>query len=125
MSNSFEELIVYQKARTFRRDISLLVKTFPPEERFRLTDQLIRSSRSVAAQLAEGHGRFHYQENIQYCRISRGSLEETHEHLSVALDVGYIDEIQFENLLTQKTEILKILNGYITFLQKSKRENLT
>ncbi|MGB0176006.1 MAG: four helix bundle protein, partial [Owenweeksia sp.] len=62
---SFEELKVYQEAREFRKEISGISKALPAEEKYRLTDQLIRASRSVTAQIAEGFGRFHYQENIQ------------------------------------------------------------
>lgn len=119
--NSFEELTVYQKARDYRIAIAAIVKNFPVDEKFRLTDQLIRASRSVTAQIAEGHGRYHYQENSQFCRIARGSLEESHEHLLVALDSEFIDEKAYLELLALKTEVLKLLNGYINYLQKQKQ----
>jgi len=70
---SFEDLIVWQKGRAFRKNISVLVKTFPKEEKYRLCDQLIRASRSITANIAEGHGRFHFQENIQFVRMARAS----------------------------------------------------
>ncbi len=63
---SFEELNCWKKAASLRRKISILVKTFPREEKYRLVDQMIRSSRSAPAQIAEGFGRFHFQENIQF-----------------------------------------------------------
>lgn len=119
--NSFEELTVYQKARDYRIAIAAIVKNFPVDEKFRLTDQLIRASRSVTAQIAEGHGRYHYQENSQFCRIARGSLEESHDHLLVALDSEFIDEQAYLELLALKTEVLKLLNGYINYLQKQKQ----
>lgn len=117
---SFEDLNVYQKARAFRIDVSNVVKGFPNDEKYRLTDQLLRSSRSVTAQIAEGHGRFHYQENIQFCRIARGSLDETHEHLNTALDEGLIDKIIWDDLIEKKTAVIQLLNGYINYLRKSK-----
>lgn len=61
-----------------------MVKSFPKEEKFRLSDQLIRSTRKCPANIAEGHGRYHWQENIQYNRIARGSLTESIDHLNVA-----------------------------------------
>lgn len=73
---SFEELEVYKKARTFRMEISQLCKTLPKDELYKLVDQMKRASCSVTNQITEGFGRFHYQENIQYCRIARGSLDE-------------------------------------------------
>ncbi len=66
--STFEDLEIWQLARNFRKEISTLVKTFPSEEKYRLTDQMIRSSRSVTANIAEGYGRYHFQENIQFCR---------------------------------------------------------
>ncbi|WP_421978552.1 four helix bundle protein [Roseivirga seohaensis] len=85
---SFKDLEAWKKGRVLRGDISVLTKTFPVEEKFKLVDQLIRASRSVTANLAEGYGRFHYQENIQFCRVSRGSLTEIQDHITVAYDEG-------------------------------------
>jgi four helix bundle protein len=66
----------------------LLAKSFPKDEKFLLTGQLLDSARSVTANIAEGFGRFHHQENILFCRRSRGSLCETMEHLISAYDEG-------------------------------------
>ncbi len=85
-----ENLEVSVKAKEYRRDIYELVKQFPKIEEFRLSNQLIRSTRKYPANIAEGYGRFHYKENIQFCRIARGSLVETLDHLSVALECDYI-----------------------------------
>lgn len=67
-----EELEAWKKARAFRIEISSMAKSLSESEKYRLKDQLIRASRSIAANIAEGHGRFHYQENIQFCRQARG-----------------------------------------------------
>jgi four helix bundle protein len=79
--NSFEDLETWKKCRQFRNEISLLIKQFPAEEKYRLVDQLHRSSRSVTANIAEGHGRFHYQDNLKFCRNARGSLNEVLDHI--------------------------------------------
>ncbi len=119
--NSFEELEVYKECRKFRQEISNLVKTnLPPEEKFMLKAQIIKSSRSVTAQIAEGFGRFHFQENVQFCRIYRGSLTETLEHLLVAFDEKYIDQVTLDNLRNQYAHCLKLLNGYILYLKNQK-----
>lgn len=83
---SFEDLLVWKKCRALRVSISNFCKTFPKNEEYRLKDQLIRSSRSITANIAEGYGRFHFRENIQYCRQASGSLYEVIDHLNCALD---------------------------------------
>ena len=89
-SRSFEELEIYKRSCVFRKKIFELSKTFPSSEKFKLVDQLVRSTRKCPANIAEGHGRFHYQENIQYCRIARGSLTEAQDHLNCAYECEYI-----------------------------------
>ncbi len=84
------DLEIYKKATQLRVEMFELCKTFPKEEKYRLVDQLIRSTRKCPANIAEGYGRFHYQENIQYCRIARGSLYESIDHLSCAKECNYI-----------------------------------
>lgn len=118
--NSFKELEVWKACRELRLLIWKLVKSFPPEEKYRLTDQMIRASRSATAQIAEGYGRFHFQENIQFCRISRGSLFELIDHLTVALDSEYINDQEYNDLDQKTVRCIQILNGYINYLVKAK-----
>ncbi|SEF58596.1 four helix bundle protein [Algoriphagus boritolerans] len=73
---TFEDLEVWKKGRDVRLFVQTVVKKFPAEEKFALTLQIRKSSRSITNNIAEGYGRFFYQENIQFCRISRGSLTE-------------------------------------------------
>ncbi len=121
--NSFEELEGWKECRQLKIYISKLSKTFSLDEKYRLTDQIIRSSRSITANIAEGFGRFHFQENIQYCRQARGSLFETLEHFYTAFDENYIDDkvvLEFKGLFEK---CLKLLNGYIAYLLKAKLGN--
>jgi len=115
-----EELEAWKKARAFRKEISSMAKLLPEYEKYKLRDQLIRASRSIPANIAEGHGRFHYQENIQFCRQARGSLVECLEHLICAFDEEYISEIELQKFRKLYDELLKILNGYIAYLGKQK-----
>lgn len=120
--NSFTNLNVYKKCRTFKKWVSRIVKQyFPPEEKYLLTAQILDASRSVTANIAEGHGRFYYQDNIRFCRISRGSLEETLEHLITAFDEAYITSDILKEGKIQQEECLKLINGYINYLEKSKQ----
>ena len=118
---TFKDLEVWKKCRLLRMEIWVLVKTFPPEEKYRLVDQMIRSSRSPSSQIAEGYGRYHYQENVQFCRIARGSLYEVIDHLSVCLDSAYISSDKHENLQQLAYECIRMINGYINYLIKSKK----
>ncbi|MGW1454112.1 four helix bundle protein [Salegentibacter sp. Hel_I_6] len=116
---SFEDLVCWQKGRAIRMEISKLITQFPAEEKFELVSQMRRASRSVTHNLAEGYGRFHFKENIQFCRISRGSLYEIKDQLITAFDEQYIDEKTFENLKKKVEEGIVILNGYINYLKKA------
>ena len=116
----FEELELWKKARLFKKEIRQIVKTFPAEEKFRLSDQLIRSSRSITALLAEGHGRYTFADQLHFCVQARGSLSETINHLADALDEGYISPEQLLDFRIKGKEIEKLLNGYITYLRKQK-----
>ena len=120
MFSSFEELEAWKECRKLRQMIAILVKSFPEYEKFRLTDQILRSSKSSCANISEGHGRYHYQENIQFCRIARGSLSETHNHLTDALDEKYITNEEFEIHVNQLKLCTRLLNGYINYLEKQK-----
>ncbi len=118
----FEELELWKKARVFKNEIRIISKTFPTEEKFRLIDQIIRSSRSINALITEGHGRFTYPDQIHYCIQARGSLTETVNHLFDALDEEYINKEQFNNLKQKAKEIERMINGYLIFLRKKRDE---
>ena len=117
---SFEELNCWKESVLLRQGLKAFLTGLPKQEEYKLKDQLMRCLRSVTNNIAEGYGRFHYQENIQFCRISRGSLYETIDHLLIAVEENYIDMIEFK---IQKTQILKcvaLINGYINYLNKAK-----
>jgi len=93
----------------------------PPEEKWSLNQQLRRSSLSVSANIAEGYGRFYYQDNVRFCFNARGSLEETLSHLIFCFEMEFIPSALYKELETEGEEIEKMLNGYIAFLKKSKQ----
>jgi four helix bundle protein len=119
---SFTDLEVWKKAREIRIYISGLVRTFPKEETFRLSDQIIRSSRSVGNNLAEGHRRFNYQDNIRFCVMARGSLLETLDHMLIAFDEKIITNEVLESFQIEYETCLKLINGYVQYLKKKKSE---
>lgn len=120
---SFEDLRVWQYCRDQRTDVAQLARALPQKETFRLADQLIRASRSVTNNIAEGYGRFTYNDNIHFCRQSRGSLYEIIDHLSIGLDEGYITDEAFRQYRDQCLSAIRLLNGYIRFLQQQSGPN--
>ncbi|HEX4875584.1 MAG TPA: four helix bundle protein [Chitinophagaceae bacterium] len=120
---NFEELEVWKKARELKNEISQLVKSFPAEEKYRLADQLIRSTRSINSQIAEGHGRRTWPDRLRFSVIARCSLSETLNHLIDAFDENYITEEQLNYFRNKINEVEKLLNGYISYLEKKSNAN--
>lgn len=106
-----------------KRSIYYCQKYFTSHEIFLLSAQILDSSRSLTANISEGHGRFHYQENIQFCRVARGSLSETLEHLITAFDKSYITNEILEKMKKQYDDCLYSLNSYIAYLKRKKKDD--
>jgi len=119
---SFEKLEVYVFARQFRKKIYALTKKLPEEEKYNLISQMCRAALSLTNNIAEGHGRYHYQENIQFLRTARGSLEELIDDINLCMDEKYIDEKQLKCLKEDSQNLLKKINGYIKYLRNRKKE---
>ncbi len=116
---NFEELEVWKKTRELKKEIFELVKNFPIEKKFSLTDQLKKSARSVPSQLSEGHGRRTFPDRLRFSIIARGSLAETLNHLIDAFDCSYITEDQLKYFRSKVEEVERLLNGYINYLEKN------
>ena len=117
---SFEKLKVYAEARELRKDMYRLAKALPKTEQYSLASQIRRAAVSLTNNIAEGHGRYHYQENIQFLRHSRGSLEELLDDLNVCVDECYVDKDYIESLKQDACILLKKLNSYIKYLKGRK-----
>ena len=117
---SFEKLDVYKLAREYRRKIYKLTYKLPKEEQYNLIIQMRKAAVSLTNNIAEGHGRYHYQENIQFLRQSRGSLEELLDDLNVCIDENYAAKDYIEGLKQEGYDLLKKINGYIKYLKDRK-----
>ncbi|MFH0732522.1 MAG: four helix bundle protein [Candidatus Omnitrophota bacterium] len=122
---SFERLDAYNLAREYRKKIYKLTNKLPKEEEYNLIRQMRRAAVSLTNNIAEGHGRYHYQENIQFLRQSRGSLEELIDDLNICVDESYIDTDCIEKLKHEGYMVLKKLNGYIKYIKGKKLESVT
>lgn len=116
-----DDFELYRVTREFRKRTYLLLKQLPPEEKYALASQMRRAALSVTNNIAEGHGRWHYQENIQYCRVSRGSVEELIDDFNACLDEGYGDQSLVAALKLEAYDLIRRINGYIAYLKKVKQ----
>lgn len=121
---SFEDLECWKACRVLRLFVAKeVVPILPAEEKYRLTDQIRRSSRSTTANIAEGYGRFHYLDNAKFCSNSRGSCWETLDHLITARDEEMIPEAMLAKGRSLVEEAVRLLNGYMSYLKRAtKRE---
>ncbi|HEX2997448.1 MAG TPA: four helix bundle protein [Anaerolineales bacterium] len=108
------------------KDFALLIykkvlPLLPSEEKWNLNQQLRRASLSISANIAEGYGRFYYQDNVRFCYNARGSLEEVLSHLAFASEMNFLPKELYKELAKEGDEIVQMLNGYIAYLKESKR----
>ncbi|NHB69596.1 four helix bundle protein [Perlabentimonas gracilis] len=114
-ANSFRDLEVYKLSRDLSKEIFELTKTFPAEERYSLTDQIRRSSRSVGAQIAEAWAKRRYEKHfISKLTDADGEQQETQHWIEVSFDCEYITLDLMKMLLDKCSSIGKMLNSMIT-----------
>ena len=114
----FTDIEAWKMARKLRIAVYRVIKKLPIEEKYDLASQLRRVAISCTANIAEGYGRFHFQENIQFCRISRGSMYETQDHLITCFDNKYIAREEYESIWDITENAIRVLDGYIRYLKK-------
>lgn len=121
----FTDLECWKLARQVRIEVYKIVRILPPEEKYDLSSQMRKAAVSATSNIAEGHGRFHFQENIRFCRISRGSLYEIRDQLITCFDEKYITRDHFNKVYSMAIHAAKTLNGYIRYLKKQKVQTNT
>lgn len=118
---NLDKLEVWARAKDFALAVyKEVVPQLPAEEKWNLVQQLKRAAQSIPANIAEGHGRFHYLDNVRFCYIARGSLTEVQSHMALAHDLGYLPEDVYNRMTTHAESIGKQLNNYIAYLKRSK-----
>ena len=115
---TFEGLEVYQAARAFRGTMYGVSRKLPGFERFELASQIRRASVSLTNNIAEGHGRFHWLEQIRFTLQSRGSLEELIDDLNVCEDENYLPTTEVEAFKQEGWRVHQLLNGYLRYLRQ-------
>lgn len=110
---SYRDLLVWQRAMTIAEDVYGLTRAFPREEQFGLTSQSRRAAASIAANIAEGHGRGTRAAYANFLRVARGSLRELETHLILAERVGVAKSQSVAHLLCQTDELGGMLHALI------------
>ena len=114
---SWKDLEVWKLAHSAVLRIYQITKGFPIEERYRLIDQLCRAAASVPANIAEGKGRSSLKEYLQFLSIARGSVEEVKYFLLLARDLKYLEQQDYDGIVSDYDRVGKMLNGLMTSLR--------
>jgi four helix bundle protein len=118
---TFEDLEVYQVAREFRKAMYRGNRELPSPEKFELGSQIRRAAVSLTNNIAEGHGRYHYLEQLRFCLNARGSLEELIDDLNVCKDESYLRTDEVDSLKQQGWRVHQVLAGYMRWLCERKQ----
>jgi len=114
---TFEDLEVYKATREFRKAMYAVGRCLPDFERYELGRQIRRAALSLTNNIAEGHGRFHYPDQIRFFLHSRGSLEELVDDVNVCLDDNYLPAHEVEKLKERAREVSILINAYLRYLR--------
>ncbi|MDF1520520.1 MAG: four helix bundle protein [Brevefilum sp.] len=122
-NQGLETLEIWRRSIDFAVDVcQTIVPLLPPEEKWALGSQLRRSVQSISANIAEGYGRYSYQESIHFCYIARGSMAETKTHMLLAHRLGYVEDQLHQQYQDCLAELGKMLHGYINHLRSQKKK---
>ena len=120
MADNFESLECWQRCNELKLFLKEnVLRKLPPSERYELFSQILRASRSSTANIAEGWGRFHFKDNIKYLVNARGSVEVIVDHVIDAKSWNYISDETLNEVRSQTTRCMQVINGYIRYLRKS------
>ena len=119
----FEELEIWKESIKFTSDVYRITKTFPAEERFGLTQQLRNAAISISLNIAEGSGRYHNRDFLQFLQISIGSLYEVVSGVFIAKNQEYISDKDFKNTYLEAEKIAKMINAFISYLKRTDKRS--
>ena len=106
---NYRDLDVWKLSKEFAKDVYVLSKIYPADERFGLTNQTRRAAVSIMSNIAEGSGRRSKQEFVRFINIASGSLCEVESQLLLALDLEYIGKTETDKILAKAERIGKML----------------
>ena len=112
--HNFKELIVWQKSRKLVKDVYNLTQKFPSDEKFGLTQQIRRASVSIPSNIAEGSGRGTNNDFLRFMDIANGSAFELETQLYLALDLEYISQSEFNEIVSKLLDVERLI-GHVLF----------
>ena len=119
---NLDKLEVWVRVKDFALAIyKEIIPHLPASEKYNLAGQLKRAASIIPANIAEGHGRYHFLDNVRFCYIARGSLTEVQSHMALAHELGYLPDEIYKRMSIHAESIGKQLNGYIACLKRSKQ----
>lgn len=113
-----EDLRVYQLSIDIAEKVWVLVNSWNEFQKKTIGSQLVRSADSIAANISEGYGRFHYKENINFNYYARGSLFETTTWIAKAKNRNMLSKAVYEELKLELNQLIKMLNKYIQSIRE-------
>ncbi len=117
-----EDLELWKQSVDFASKVCCdLIPLLPSEEKYALASQIRRAVQSVPANIAEGYGRYYFQEGIRFTYLARGSLEEVYTQIVLTFRLGYISRELLNHYTAAIHDIRKLMNGYLAYLKRSKR----
>lgn len=110
---TYKDLLVWQQAHQVVLQLYRLTNQFPRTERYSLTDQVRRAAVSITSNIAEGFSRQSRKEKIQFYYISLGSLTEVDNQITIAKDLGYINQLEYDQLANQIKSVYMLLRRLV------------
>jgi len=115
---NYKTLEAWKLAMELVKEVYVVIKNYPPDEKYSLADQTKRAVVSIPCNIAEGMGRNHKKDTIQFLHISRGSGYEVETLLNVAVMTSIIDEESYSRLSGKIERNIKMINGLINYLEQ-------
>jgi four helix bundle protein len=116
----FEQLWVWQKSYKLMQEIHTFCRQLPREEKFRMRDQIERSSSSVCDNIAEGYTTYYYNDKIKGFNVARKEAGETQNHIRKISGKGYMEPVLAQKYVEDYEEVLRGINGYIRYIREKK-----
>jgi four helix bundle protein len=119
---TFEDLDVYKVSREFRKKMYAVTRQLPDFEKFEFASQVRRAAVPLTNNIAEGHGRYHFADQVRFFLGARGSLQELVDDLNVCADEKYLETGKIAELKDEAWRVLGLINGYLRYLRDRKAD---